>query len=70
MVSEFRILKKGVDFMPALALLVLILTVVLWYFCTSLFGKKTYDNAEKMYKNLTEEEPVENPGEETKGEQE
>lgn len=56
--------------MPALVLLTLISTVILWYFFTSLFGKKTYDNAEKMYKNLTEEEPVENPGEETKGEQE
>ena len=55
--------------MPALALLVLILTVVSWYFFTYLFGKRTYDNAEKIYKNLTEEEPVENPGEEMRGEQ-
>lgn len=56
--------------MPALALLVLILTVLSWYFFTSLFGKKTYDSAKKIYKNLTEEEPVEKLGEKTKGEQE
>ena len=48
-------------------LLVLILAAILWVVLTSLFGTKTYNNAEKIYKNLIEEEPDENLGEETKG---
>ena len=51
----------------ALLLLVLILAAVLWVVLTSFFGTKVYNNAEKIYKNLTEEELDEKLGEETKG---
>ena len=54
--------------MPAFILLVLILLVVLWYICTSLFGKQIYNAARKIYQDLTKEEPIDISVDETKGE--
>lgn len=48
----------------ALKLLILVCVVLLWVALTSKFGTNTYNNAKKIYKNLTEDE------EETKGEKE
>lgn len=43
-------------------LLALISLALLWVGLTSVFGKKTYKNAKKIYKNLTEEEEEETKG--------
>ena len=50
-----------------LDVLILIFAAVLWVVLASRFGRKTYNNAEKIYKNLTEDEPEEDLGEESKG---
>ena len=39
-------------------MLILILTVVLWYVLTHFFGTKTYNYAEKIYNDLNEEETM------------
>lgn len=56
--------------MPAFILLVAIVLIVLWYIFTSLFGKQAYKTVDKMYKDLTKEEPEENSGAKMKGEKE
>ena len=50
-----------------LDVLILIFAAILWVVLTSRFGRKTYNNAKKIYKDITEDEPEEDLGEESKG---